>query len=422
MSARAPAPDDSGIQVSPSARIKSVDQRSAEAEFAAFYRRTFPHVWSILGRNGIREKERCDVAQNVYAAAFRRRAQRPADMSEMVWVGILAWRRAQEHHRNLGNQRARPVDDPEDIDEPIAPGASPEDLAISREYFLLLMEGMDPDRRMVFDMHAVEGMSHEEIAAALGKPLGTVKTWLRAAQAEILATRARLAAREAHAERKAHMPAAILPFGAGAWASIGRAFEDAPDGMAERVWRGVSKQLGLSAATAAGAAAGAGAGAAMSGKLAAALLGTGIVLGGGGVELFHRTRAEPSPTAAEIVPEVAKVAPAVTATASAAGSEPESAPVTVTSAPASTTAQRATPPSIDPEEEALLNRASAALVRQRFDDARRTLDEHARRFPNGSLKTERERRRAQLAQAENKAAASSPDAGRAPHRLLGTDD
>ncbi len=424
-------PADSEIRPGPSTHERSVEQRAseaqraAEADFRAFYHRTFAYVWGTLGRHGIwRQDERREVVQEVYAVAFHKRATRRPEVPELPWVGAIAWRVALNHRRLHRTVREQPVDDPEYVEEPIAPGDNPEDVARIRQRYLLLAQAMAPERRIVFEMFEFDGMTQDEIAAALEVPEGTVRTRLRLARQDMEAAHKRLSAAEARQEREAPALSALLPFGAGAWASIGRAFEDAPAGMADRVWRDLRDALGFSTA-AAGAGAGAagvltgkGAGVVLSGKIAAALVGTGVVLGGGGVEVVHRLRERPSPPVVAVTPAPDVAPVALAATASAAPGNGEPAPVTVAAASASAT--RAV--RVAPGEEALLERINAFIEGREFDKAQAALDEHARKFPNGGLREEREKRRVELAAARGKALPRAVDAGRAPNRLIDTED
>jgi RNA polymerase sigma-70 factor (ECF subfamily) len=41
------------------------------------------------------------------------------------------------------------------------------------------MNSLPETQRRVIDLAFFEGMTHTEISAAIGKPLGTVKSWIR---------------------------------------------------------------------------------------------------------------------------------------------------------------------------------------------------------------------------------------------------
>lgn len=62
--------------------------------------------------------------------------------------------------------------------------ADPDDLAGELE---LALGRLRPEYRRVFTLFHEQGLSYEEIAVALGRPVGTVKTWLHRARAELAA-------------------------------------------------------------------------------------------------------------------------------------------------------------------------------------------------------------------------------------------
>lgn len=394
------------------------EKRAVEEEdFRAFHLRTFGHVWTVLGRAGIRrEAERHELAQEVYLVAHQKRATRKPSAPELAWVGCITRRMAWRFRALARTQKEQPVDEPDSVHEPIAAGPSPEDAVSGREQYIEVMESVGEDRREVFEMHKVEGFSIAEIAATLGKPAGTVSTLLRLAHEEIDVAVARLRAREA----RAGGAMALLPLGVGAsgWREIGQLFDGPPPGMEEQVWRGVCRGLARAAVIGGGTAA---VGVAV-GKGAA--FGAGLVVGGGAVGAafaLHLFGAEPPPSPPiSRAPEVASVALAVTATASASESAPltPGAPTTAqAAAPASVTSPQ--PAALDPEEERILSRAQTAYARGNRDEAMAALAEHARRFPRGALRADRERLRAKF---NAPSQPSALDAGRAPHRLMGTDD
>jgi hypothetical protein len=167
---------------------------------------------------------------------------------------------------------------------------------------------------------------------------------------------------------------------------------------------------------------GAAAGVVASKAAAGAAFGAGFVLGGGAVGLLvalhvFEVRPTPAPPIAR-APEVVAVAPE----APAASVPSVDVPAATAPAPVAATPLHSGAPapatSIDPEEARILGRAQSALTRGNRDAARAALDEHARRFPRGALAAERDRLRAGL----DAATTGQPDAGRAPHRLMGTDD
>lgn len=391
----------------------SQEKGSAADDFDAFHQRTFGYVWSVLGRAGIRRTaERCELAQEVYLVAHQKRATRDPSAPELLWVGRIARNMAWRYCALGRTQREQPVDQPDSTREPIATGPSAEEMAIRRAQYLEIMAVLDEAHREVFEMHEVEGWTLAEIAAVLKKPIGTVSTQIRRASETIAAAVRRMEAREGRAM-------ALLPvgLGAGAWREAGKLFDDATPAMEEQVWRGVRR--GLARAAALGGAAAAGASAINTGLV----FGSGLLVGGGVVGAAFALHLFSAPPAAPIVPvpEVASVAITTTSSAPESVAAAPASPAPTQVAAASVASSPPAVPSlarIDPEEERILSRAESAFARGNVEAARAALDEHARRFPRGAFKAERERLRQKLTSDPVRAS----DAGRAPNRLMGTDD
>lgn len=410
--------------------------RKAEADFGALYERTSRHVWRTLGRAGVlREVERAELAQDVYLVAHQKRATRNPKVPELAWICAIAWNVAQRHRALARTQREQPVDEPEIVDDTASSSPSPEDAVGQRRRYLRLMEGLRSERRIVFEMYEIDGFTIPEVAGALGVPEGTASTWLRAARLELAAAASRMEAREARAEGRAGALPLLLPFGVGAWRPMAGLFDDAPPAMQEQVWRGVRRALDRASVVSAVA------GAAGGKAAAGVLLGAGFALGGatlGGVlYLLHLLGALPAPLSIVRAPDVTPVAlasaevPAASAASSAAVAVPAATvavPAATVAVPTATGAAAPLPPQvapggIDPEEERLLERAQAAYARGNREAAKAALAEHARRFPPGRAKlgAESDRLRAKLDESGPTPVAPA-DAGRDPHRLLGSDE
>jgi RNA polymerase sigma-70 factor (ECF subfamily) len=398
--------------------------------FAAFHRRTFDHVWRILGRAGIpRPAERCEVAQEVYVVAHLKLATRNPAVPELAWLGAIAWNVGRRYVALHRTQKEQPMDDPELEAEPVGAEPSPEDLVSRRRRYVELMKGVSDDRRVVFEMHEVEGHSLSAIAGALLLPLGTVTTRLRLAREDIAAALSRMEAREARAEGRS--AAVLLPFGAGAWYPMSGLFDDAPPGMERQAWRGFGRALAR-----AGAVSGATGGAAAGG------MGTGFALGAGAVGAVVFALRLLAPTKAP-APEISRapealsaapvaVAPTAAATASATAEPGGAAPLAAPRGATATAAASTPPPGfadrIDPEEERILAKGEAAFMRGQLGAARDALDEHARRFPpwRAKLAAESAHLRARLdglaGPSTTTTTSAAPDGGRAPHRLMDVDE
>jgi RNA polymerase sigma-70 factor, ECF subfamily len=138
------------------------------------------------------DSEAEDVVQESYMRAFSRLATFKGEASLSTWLTRIVLNEA------LGRlRRRRPTAELEAVDEAVSPGGEvvwfpgaasdtdPERAASRREIAGLLERAIDelPESfRVVFVMRAVEEMSGEETAEALGIPEATVKTRLHRAR------------------------------------------------------------------------------------------------------------------------------------------------------------------------------------------------------------------------------------------------
>jgi RNA polymerase sigma-70 factor, ECF subfamily len=119
-----------------------------------------------------------DVLQEVFLQLWRRPQAFNADRGRLApWLAVIARNRAIDFRR-----KRTPA---EDIDElPISTGVNLEDLAAQRmaiEKVRGVLAGLPGEQRKALEMAFFEGMTHTEIAAKTGEPLGTVKTRIRSA-------------------------------------------------------------------------------------------------------------------------------------------------------------------------------------------------------------------------------------------------
>ena len=115
-----------------------------------------------------------DVVQEVFIQVWRQ-AERfdPSRGSPEAWLCTIARTRALDRLRRRTARREEASD--------AAPGVSAvprteEALAVRKA-----LEGLSADQRHALELAYYEGLTHTEIAARLGEPLGTVKTRIRTA-------------------------------------------------------------------------------------------------------------------------------------------------------------------------------------------------------------------------------------------------
>lgn len=119
-----------------------------------------------------------DLLQEVFLQLWRTPQAFQADRGRLApWLAVIARNRA------IDMLRKRPLED--DIAElPISTGVDLENVAARRlavEKVRGVLEGLPPEQRQSLEMAFFEGLTHTEIAAKTGDPLGTVKTRIRSA-------------------------------------------------------------------------------------------------------------------------------------------------------------------------------------------------------------------------------------------------
>ena len=163
----------------------------AFAELVARYRRP---VYGYLVRCGVDEAVRDDMFQEVFAAIHRAAASYDVERPVKPWLFAIVANVVRSHYRKVrGRERAAPPP------HRTPPDTAPDSLELieARETAAWLEHAIGAlpwSQREVVVLCCIEQLAQEEVAAALGAPVNTVKTHLR---------RARLALAQALARRQA---------------------------------------------------------------------------------------------------------------------------------------------------------------------------------------------------------------------------
>jgi RNA polymerase sigma-70 factor (ECF subfamily) len=122
-----------------------------------------------------------DVTQEVFLRIFRSLRRWDPARPLRPWVMGITVNRC----RTWLAQRVRRPELVDHLHE-TAPGPAPDDSAELVHELRLAVAALRPDYRSVFVLFHEQGLPYEEIAAALDRPVGTVKTWLHRARLEVL--------------------------------------------------------------------------------------------------------------------------------------------------------------------------------------------------------------------------------------------
>lgn len=156
------------------------------------YEEHFDLVWRVLARHGVPEADVMDAAQDVFIVAHRKLAEFEGRSKVSTWLCGIAVRVAADR-RKLAYVRYSAPDDA--IADAVDASADVANLVEQQQGLRLLsglIDGLPRERRDVFRMAELDGMTLDAIASALGIPVGTVNSRLRLARAMFEKAAARL--------------------------------------------------------------------------------------------------------------------------------------------------------------------------------------------------------------------------------------
>jgi RNA polymerase sigma-70 factor, ECF subfamily len=151
-----------------------------EAALAALYDRYSGVVYSVASRILRDPAAAEEVLQDIFYQLWR-----TASDFDLTRGSLAGWLLVMGRNRAIDALRRRNRDPKEELAAyPVASVSNLEGSVAQREIMLkvkALMESMPAQQREAIEMAYFEGLTHSEIAARSGEPLGTVKTRLRTA-------------------------------------------------------------------------------------------------------------------------------------------------------------------------------------------------------------------------------------------------
>ena len=123
-----------------------------------------------------------EVVLDVYQQVWRSASTfDPSRGSVMGWLTMVTRSRSIDRLRSGGARRARetPIENKLDLpsDEPVPESQSI--FAQERRLIRRAIDELEPDQREAIELAFFRGLTHVEVAEALGAPLGTIKTRIR---------------------------------------------------------------------------------------------------------------------------------------------------------------------------------------------------------------------------------------------------
>ena len=155
----------------------------APPELAAAYREHVKFVWRSAARLGAPAAALEDVVQDVFLVAARRLSEFRGESSLKTWLFAITIRVVQYHRRGAWRHARRVEAYASSQVDRVAPDLFRRSDA--SKVLEKLLERLEPERRAVFILVELEGMTVQEIAAALGVNVNTVYSRLRLARQQL---------------------------------------------------------------------------------------------------------------------------------------------------------------------------------------------------------------------------------------------
>lgn len=147
-------------------------------------------VWSLARRFLGNSSDAEDAVQDVFIELWKNAARYdPLRSSESTYITMIARRRLIDRKRRAG--RAPPPQSLPDEATAAREGTTRIEIEDEAAKAAAVLNELREDERRVIQMAVYQGLTHEEIAAATGLPVGTVKTHIRRG---LIRVRERLAA------------------------------------------------------------------------------------------------------------------------------------------------------------------------------------------------------------------------------------
>lgn len=180
-----------------SATRASLLERIAGGDAAAFQevvREYGDLIWSLASRFARTRADTEDAVQDIFTCVWQSAGRyHPQSGPEVTFISVLARRRLIDRWRRDARAMAAA-----EINEAIARAAA-DRVSFSAsdvDAAMAVFEGLNEKQQTALRLSICFGLTHEQIAAATGTPLGTVKTTIRSA---IMRIRERLEAKDAAA-------------------------------------------------------------------------------------------------------------------------------------------------------------------------------------------------------------------------------
>jgi RNA polymerase sigma-70 factor, ECF subfamily len=166
----------------------SRDGPRGSTHLSGIYREQIAFVWRILRRLGIPPEALEDAAQDVFLVVHRRWDAYDPDVPIRSWLFGITRRVAADTRKRLQRVHSR-TDARADADR-LGDAVDAAARVEASDFVARFLDQLDEDKRIVFVLADIEGLTAPEIGAALGVNLNTIYARLRAARLRFQSARA----------------------------------------------------------------------------------------------------------------------------------------------------------------------------------------------------------------------------------------
>jgi RNA polymerase sigma-70 factor (ECF subfamily) len=154
------------------ARFRDGDPNAVRAAYSAYGRLVYAIAWGILGERGLSE----EATQQTFLKAWRAAGSVDPGRELAPWLATIARRVSIDIYRREAHRAHRPLEEvPAEHPALVSPAL---DIADAYEVWQVrrAVSLLPEDEREVVRAQHFEGLTHTQIAARLGVPVGTVKS------------------------------------------------------------------------------------------------------------------------------------------------------------------------------------------------------------------------------------------------------
>jgi RNA polymerase sigma-70 factor (ECF subfamily) len=178
-------------------RLAQHERLDLERAFNEIYRTELPFACSRLRRLGVHERDLPDVGHELFLVVWTKFRTYDRERGVRPWLGGIARKLASDYRRRADHVRTCVSDDFERLSEMDSHRRDAEEGVAASQMTALVkraLEKLDPHRREVLEMHDLNEIPIESVAARQGVPVATAWSRLQSARQKVGSAIKRLAA------------------------------------------------------------------------------------------------------------------------------------------------------------------------------------------------------------------------------------